>query len=476
MEIRTQQFRALAGRAILDERLQANLARLGVRFKTLRDLAFAQLSDPEGLRDQAKAVKERSMANLPYLLETLEGRVQEAGGYVHWARTAQHARAIIGGLAKRHSVRSAVKGKSMVTEEIGLNDHLAGLGADVWETDLGEFIIQLAGEPPSHIIAPAIHKNKEEIAELFASRLGVPKAESPEGLTEIAREALRRRFLAADMGITGANMAVAETGSIVLLENEGNIRLSTTVPRIHVVLMGIEKVIPTLEDMAVLLAVLPRSATGQKLSSYVSILTGPRREGEEDGPEEFHLVILDNGRSRIMADPHRRETLHCIRCGACLNVCPVYRKIGGHSYGWVYSGPIGSVLTPQLVTGHAAWMLPFATTLCGACAEVCPVKIDLPRLLLTMRWRLMEDPNWDGAVPISHRIPISLFGWLAAHPRVYFAAATAMRAAQRVLAPGGRWRLSPPPLAAWGRKRHIPVLVRPFSRRWSRIEPTAPES
>lgn len=474
MKVQTQYFRTRAREALLDQQLQTNLARLGVRFKGLRDLAFAQLDDAEGLREQAKAVKERSMANLPQLLETLEKRVQEAGGVVHWARTAEEARRIIGELVRGGSVRSVVKGKSMVTEEIGLNEYLTGLGVDVWETDLGEFIIQLAGEPPSHIIAPAIHKSKEEIARLFSSKLGVSEADSPEQLTEIARETLRQRFLGADMGITGANMAVAETGSIVLLENEGNIRLSTTVPRIHVVLMGIEKVIPTLEDMAILLAVLPRSATGQKLSSYVSIITGPRREGEADGPQEFHLVILDNGRSRILADPDRRQTLHCIRCGACLNVCPVYRKVGGHSYGWAYSGPIGSVLTPQLVPAKKAWILPFATTLCGACAEVCPVKIDLPKLLLTMRWRLMEDRTWDGAVPFQEKIFFFLFGWLASHPGLYSLASSVMRTVQRAIAPDGKWRVLPPPLSRWARTRRIPTFATPFSKRWPKFNRRVP--
>ena len=268
----------------------------------------------------------------------------------------------------------------------------------MWETDLGEFIIQLAGEPPSHIIGPAVHKNKAQIADLFAEKLGVPRVETPKELTRIAREKLREKFVHADMGITGANAAVAETGSIVLLENEGNIRLSTTIPRIHVALMGIEKVIPTLDDLATLLALLPRSATGQKLSSYTTIITGPRRPGEADGPEEFHLILLDNGRSRILADPDRRECLYCVRCGCCLNTCPVYRKAGGHSYGWVYSGPIGAVLTPQLIPARLARDLPFASTLCGACGDVCPVKIPLPKLLLTMRQRITEDPNWDGGI------------------------------------------------------------------------------
>ncbi len=467
MQIRSHRFQSLAEKALRDKRLQRNLQRIGVRFKAARELAFNLLQDPEGLRSKGKEIKERSMAHLPQLLESLEARVQEIGGTVHWARTARQARQIVLDLAQRHGVRSVVKGKSMVTEEIALNEHLIAQGIEVWETDLGEFIIQLAGEPPSHIIGPAIHKSKEEVAELFAQKLGVPRVDTPEELTRIARETLRERFLGADMGITGVNMAVAETGSIVLLENEGNIRMSVTIPRVLVAVMGIEKVIPTLEDMATLLALLPRAATGQKLPAYTSIITGARRPGEKDGPEEFHLVILDNGRSRILADPDRRQTLHCIRCGACLNVCPVYRKVGGHAYGWVYSGPIGAVLTPQLIPPRLARHLPFASTLCGACGEVCPVKIDLPKLLLTMRWRLTEDPNWDGGIPIQDRIPISLHAWVAARPRLYCAAAKAARMLQPVLAPSGRSALLPGAVARWARKRRLPLLARPFSERWT---------
>jgi L-lactate dehydrogenase complex protein LldF len=469
MEIRSLEFKARAEKAVFDEQLQRNLDRLGARFKLGRDLAFAALGDPEGLREQGRAMKERSLAHLPQLLEALETRVQEAGGVVHWARTGRQARGIISDLARQHGVRTLVKGKSMVTEEIGLNEDLIRQGIEVWETDLGEFIIQLAGEPPSHIIGPAVHKNKAQIADLFAEKLGVPRVETPEELTRIAREKLREKFVNADMGITGANAAVAETGSIVLLENEGNIRLSTTIPRIHVALVGIEKVIPTLDDLATLLALLPRSATGQKLSSYTTIITGPRRTGEADGPEEFHLVLLDNGRSRILADPDRRQCLYCVRCGCCLNTCPVYRKAGGHSYGWVYSGPIGAVLTPQLIPARLARDLPFASTLCGACGDVCPVKIPLPKLLLTMRQRITEDPNWDGGISPLQKLPIRLHGWLLTHPRIYHLAARAATWMTPLLAPSGEWAWLPSPVARWARKRHVPTLKRSFGDRWSTL-------
>jgi L-lactate dehydrogenase complex protein LldF len=470
MLVRSLEFKQRAQEALQDERLQRNLERIGVRFKLGRDLAFAALEDPEGLRNLGRAIKERSLANLPLLLETLEARVKEAGGVVHWARNAKEACTIVCDLARERGVRTVVKGKSMVTEEIALNQALQAQGVEVWETDLGEFIIQLAGEPPSHIIGPAVHKSKDQIAELFAEKLGVERVEAPEELTRIAREKLREKFLGADMGITGANAAVAETGSIVLLENEGNIRLSVTLPRIHVALVGIEKVIPTLDDLAVILALLPRSATGQKLSSYTSIITGPRRPGELDGPEEFHLILLDNGRSRILADPDRRQSLFCLRCGSCLNVCPVYRKVGGHSYGWVYSGPIGAVLTPQLVPPRLARDLPFASTLCGACAEVCPVKIELPKLLLTMRQRLTEDPNFDGGIPLMMRLAARAHGWLLTRPALYRLAMDGARLASRFLARDGRWSWLPPPVSRWASKRQVPSLARPFSRVWPSVQ------
>lgn len=463
-------FREKAREALVDSRLQSNLRRIGVRFKTARDLAFAALEDPEGLRERARQVKERALANLPLLLETLEERVRALGGVVHWARNAREARRIVCELAQRAGVRTAVKGKSMVTEEIGLNQALQAQGVEVWETDLGEFIIQLAGEPPSHIIGPAVHKSKEQISELFAEKLGVEKAQAPEELTRIARETLREKFLRADMGITGANAAVAETGSILLLENEGNIRMSVTVPRVLVTIMGIEKVIGTLDDMAVILAVLPRSATGQKLSAYTTVITGPRRDGEVDGPEEFHLIILDNGRSRILADPDRRQTLFCLRCGSCLNVCPVYRKVGGHTYGWVYSGPIGAVLTPQLLPSRLGRYLPFASTLCGACAEVCPVKIELPKLLLIMRQRLTEDPNFDGGLPILPKLVAKAHARMLESPKIYYALLEAARLGSALLMKDGNWKWLPPPFGRWGRKRHIPPLSKPFRKRWPVIQ------
>ena len=470
MKIRSHLFTSLSENALSDRHLQENLERIGIAFRGLREKGFSRLDNPEGLRAEGRAIRERAITHLPQLLETLEAKVQEAGGIVHWASTSKEARAIVIDLAKKYKVHSVVKGKSMVAEEIGLNNALAEHEIEVWETDLGELIIQLADEPPSHLVGPALHKSKKEIADLFVEKLNAPRTEVPEELTMIARQHLRERFLDSEMAITGVNVAVAETGSVVLVENEGNIRMSTTLPRVHVAIMGIEKVVPTVEDLVVLLSLLARSTTGQILSVYTSIFTGPRRQGEMDGPDEFHLIILDNGRSRILADPERRETLYCIRCGACLNVCPVYLKVGGHSYGWVYSGPIGAVLNPQLLPPRLAKELPFASTLCGACKEVCPVKIDLPRLLMTLRWRMVEDPSWQAGISLSQRLGMGLFGWLAAYPGLYSIATRMLRLLRPILAPSGRFLLLPPPFSRWAKQRKVFIRGKPFSLQWARIE------
>lgn len=398
MKPRCDLFDSMSRKALEDPHLQEALRGIDERLRAMRDAAFRELPGAEGLREQARRIRDHALDHLDTYLERLEENVTRLGGTVHWAGDASEARKVVEDLAVSRGVRTVVKGKSMVGEEIALNDGLEALGLDVVETDLGEYIIQLAHETPSHIVGPAIHKTRAQIADLFREKLGAPLMDDPEDMTRFARENLRKRFLSADMGITGANFLVASTGAVALFENEGNIRLSTTLPRLHVAITGIEKVVPAWEDLSVLMQLLPRSATGQKLSSYVSLLLGPRRRREPDGADEFHLVLLDNGRTGILADEELRESLRCIRCGACLNTCPVYLKIGGHAYGWVYSGPIGAVLTPQLIQDRrSASALPYATTLCGACAEVCPVKIDIPRLLTALRKRYAEDPAWGPA-------------------------------------------------------------------------------
>jgi L-lactate dehydrogenase complex protein LldF len=339
----------------------------------------------EQLRERAHAIKEHTINNLDFYLEKFSANVERAGGNVFWAGTADEACRYIAELAHRHGVKEIVKSKSMMTEEIGLNRALAEAGIKAIETDLGEYIVQLADERPSHINMPAIHKTRGQVADLFAEKLGVERTEEITEMTTLARRVLRARFAEARMGVTGVNYAIADTGTIVLVENEGNIRLTTSLPRVHVAIMGIEKVIPGLQDLDVFLKLLSRSASGQKMCSYVSLLTGIKSSPAEEGPDEFHVVLIDNGRVEILGDEHLRESLYCIRCGACLNVCPVYRKIGGHAYGWVYPGPIGAVLTPQMIGLDRAAALPFASSLCGACGDVCPVKIKLPNMLLHLR-------------------------------------------------------------------------------------------
>lgn len=380
-------------RAALGDRfLQQALATATGRFQSARHAAFADFADVEAYRERARRIKEATLQRLDEYLDQLADQVERAGGVVHWATDAAEARAIVLDLARRHGVRTVVKSKSMATEEIHLNDALAAAGLEVTETDLGEYIIQLAGHRPSHIVGPAVHLSAEQIAEILSKPAGQRLPAEREVLAGFARKALRQKFAEADVGISGVNFAIAETGSIVLVTNEGNGRLTCALPKCHIAVMGMEKVIPKLADLPHFLKVLARAATGQKLSVYTQLITGPRQSGELDGPDEFHLVILDNGRSRILGSP-LRESLFCIRCGACLNACPIYRSVGGHSYGGVYAGPIGAVLTP-LYDGLAAnHHLPHASSLCGACQAACPVKIQIPEMLIQLREQLHHEPG-----------------------------------------------------------------------------------
>ncbi len=380
-----REFRDRATIAIEDVRLQTALEAATGRFCTARAAALAKLPWVEAMRDQFKAMRAATLANLAQHLEQFERQATAVGAQVHWARGGAEACAIVTGIAQRRGVTLVTKSKSMATEEIHLNTALAQAGIQPVETDLGEWIIQLAGEAPSHIIAPAIHKTKEQVAALFAQELGQTElpADIP-ALTAVARQMLRAKFLAAGMGISGGNLAVAETGSVVLVTNEGNGRMVTSAPPVHVAVIGIEKIAPTWDDAALWLSLLARSATGQPMSIYTTVVTGPKRAGDPDGPEEVHVVLLDNGRSQLIGSKYE-EILQCIRCGACLNICPVYREAGGHAYGSPYSGPIGAVLSPLLFGLEKYPALPHASSLCGACKEVCPARIDLPRMLLELR-------------------------------------------------------------------------------------------
>jgi L-lactate dehydrogenase complex protein LldF len=376
------------------------------------------IEDFQAYRDQANRIKRHTIENLDYYLEQLEANLTRRGAKVVWARDAAEAAAFVLGLAKEKGVKRIVKSKSMTTEEIDLNEHLEHEQIDVVETDLGEYILQLAHEKPYHIVAPALHKTRYQVADLFTEKLGVEREEVIEKQTMIARRVLREKFLSAELGITGANFLIADSGAMVLVENEGNGRLSSSAPRIQIAVAGIEKVIPRAQDLATFLKVLGRSATGQPLTVYTSFLAGPRREGEIDGPEEFYLLLVDNGRTRVLADKDKRQSLYCIRCGACLNHCPVYRKIGGHNYPWVYSGPIGAILSPQFHGVTEDPWLPYASSLCGACGEVCPVKIEIPKILLELRHEVTRAKQKEGKDGLE-RTAFRIWSWVMQRPRLY---------------------------------------------------------
>jgi L-lactate dehydrogenase complex protein LldF len=459
-------FRARAAQALDDAFLRQALTIATTKFIDLRREAFDEFPEGEALRDRARAIKEATLQRLDQYLEQLIDNVERRGGHVHYADTADDARRIVLDIARRAGARLAVKSKSMATEEIELNEALLEAGVTPVETDLGEYIIQLAHEKPSHIIAPAIHKTKGQVAELFSRELGREVAADPEELTRIARHELRDKFLAADLGITGANFAVADTGTVVLVTNEGNGRMVTTLPRVHVAIMGVEKVVPSMSDLVVFLAILAKSATGQKLSSYTTLVQGPRRAGELEGAEAFHLVLLDNGRVKQLAGT-LREALSCLRCGACLNVCPVYRQIGGHAYGYTYPGPIGILLTAMQHGDGAVKDLAHASSLCGACADACPVRIDIPRMLIELRAQNVE----QAVAPRGERRVFRLLARLLTMPRLYRLAAPFGRLAQRPFAREGGIRTLPGFFGEWTRTRDLPAVAgRTFTERWAELE------
>ncbi len=435
MQLRANEIRARAAASLRDEKLQRGLGMIRLKAVVNRARAVAEFGEFEALREAGRAIRDRALADLDLWLERFEREATARGAVVHWAETAAEACRIVVDLARRNGIAAVAKSKSMVSEEIGLNDALAEAGIEPVETDLGEYILQINdAEPPSHIVMPVIHKTADDIADLFQAKHGTPRKTDPAALTLEARQILRPRFLSAGMGVSGANFIVAETGSTLIVTNEGNGRLCTTLPRIHVALTGIEKVVPTLEDATTLLRLLPRSATGQAITNYVSVHTGPKEEGESDGPREFHIVLVDNGRSRLLAG-ELREILRCIRCGACMNHCPVYQAVGGHAYGWVYPGPMGNVLTPSYVGLENAVYLPDAATLCNQCGVVCPVKIPLPDLMRKLR----EEAVARRLKPFSERAALALWAWLARRPALYgLGARLAARALRRL---GGERRL-----------------------------------
>ncbi|HEV8186484.1 MAG TPA: LutB/LldF family L-lactate oxidation iron-sulfur protein [Pyrinomonadaceae bacterium] len=430
----SETFDQNAKAALADSHLRGALKNATSLFGERRKAAAASLPNWEDLRSEARAIKDEVLSHLDRYLEEFVGNAESRGAKIHWARNAAEANSIVCGLATERKARTVVKSKSMTTEETHLNDALEAAGMQVVETDLGEYIIQLADEPPSHIIAPAIHKTRGQIAELFNAELGMPLTDDVARLTSTARATLRDRFAAADVGISGVNFAIAETGTIVIVENEGNIRLTTSLPRIHIAVMGIEKVLPHFADLDVFLKLLPRSGTGQRLTTYQSYITGTKRHPDDEGPEELHIVLLDNGRSRMLAHPVTRQSLACIRCGACLNACPVYQQVGGHAYGSVYPGPIGAVITPQLMGIEKSAQLPYASSLCGACREVCPVKIDIPRLLLHLRAEIAPRKG-----KLSERLAFKMWAQVMMRPSLYRMSSVLGRIMQRFVSVSKAW-------------------------------------
>jgi L-lactate dehydrogenase complex protein LldF len=459
-------LRERAQHALGDRFLREALDIATTKFIGLRREAFEGFPQGEALRDRARAIKEATLQRLDEHIDRLIDNVERLGGHVHFATTAEEARRIILDIARRTGARMAVKSKSMATEEIDLNEALVAAGVTPVETDLGEYIIQLAHERPSHIIAPAIHKTKGQVAALFAQELKREVAADPEVLTRIARAELREKFLQADLGITGANFAVAETGTVVLVTNEGNGRMVTTLPRVHVAVMGVEKVVPSMSDLVIFLGVLAKSATGQKLSVYTTLVQGPRRAAELEGPDEFHLVLLDNGRIAQLGGT-LREALACLRCGACLNVCPVYRQIGGHAYGYTYPGPIGILLTAMLHGTGSVTELAHASSLCGACVDACPVRIDIPRMLIDLRREVDE----RRIAPRKERVVFGVVARVLLRPWLFRLATRAARTAQRPFLHDGRLRRLPAFLGLWTRTRDLPpVAARTFQERWAALE------
>jgi len=452
MRVTSSEFKRRAPGKLADDNLQAALRKLQGNFVRGRAERVAELDRFPEIRDAAAAIRERAIADLDVYLEQFERQATANGTIVHWADTTEEANRIVCEIAARHGVRKAVKSKSMVSEECALNDALEAAGIEVVETDLGEYILQLAKEPPSHIVAPVVHKTRDEVSDLFEARHAKPRKTDIAELTHEARDMLRPHFLSADMGISGANFVVAETGSTLIVTNEGNGRMVTTLPRIHVAITGIEKVVPTLEDVATLMRLLPRHGTGQTITNYISITTGPRRPGDLEGPEQFHVILVDAGRSRLLGGD-LQPMLKCIRCGACMNHCPVYQSVGGHAYGWVYPGPMGSILTPSYVGLENARDLPHASTLCNQCGVVCPVKIPLPDLLRKLREQSFERrlPPWR------ERTALRLWGTIARRPGLY-AAMAALGA--RVLAwlGGSRKVIHNLPFASgWMQGRDLPA-------------------
>lgn len=454
-------------KALRDEFLRKAVAFTTDKLRGGRLNAMADLGNWELWRDRGNAIRKHTISNLDYYLSQFSDNVAKAGGHVYFCQTAEEAVSTFLAIAERKRAKLVAKGKSMVSEEIHLNHHLEERGIEAIETDLGEYILQLAKETPSHLIIPAIHKNKQQIAELFGEEAGQEFPPETKVLAKYAKERLRNYFLEADIGLTGCNFGIAESGTITLVSNEGNARMVSTLPKTHIAVMGMERLVPTFEDVEVMLNLLARSATGQKLTTYTSFITGPRHEGDLDGPEELHVIILDNGRSAQLGDPQFQDVLNCIRCAACLNVCPVYRHVGGHTYGSVYSGPIGAVLTPLLQQDmQEAGQLAYASSLCGACYEACPVKIPLHDMLVHLRHRKVKMK----LTPLAERAAFKTFQLAFGNVNVYRTATKAAYYMQKPFVRNGFIPKGPGPLAGWTQSRFLPMKPKQsFRDKWQQL-------
>ena len=462
-------FQESAKLALANAQLRRNMGKATQTIRAKRAGVVDELPDWEALREAGRAIKARTLRHLDTYLLQLEASVQRAGGHVHWARDAREANQIVTGLVQAQGAREVVKVKSLTSDEIRLNAALADAGITATETDLAELIIQLAGESSSHILVPAIHKNRAEIREIFMHTLGVQElSDDPQALAAVARAYLRRKFLSAEVAISGANFAVAETGAVCVVESEGNGRMCITLPRVLISIMGIEKVIPEWQDLEVYLQLLPRSSTGERMNPYTSLWTGVT---PGDGPQEFHLVLLDNGRTRVLADHIGRQTLNCIRCSACLNICPVYERTGGHAYNSVYPGPIGAILTPQLVGVQNAGSLPYASSLCGACYDVCPVKINIPEVLIHLRGRVVrykQDRTGLRGKLDPENVAMQVLARIFAHRERYEQMQRLARLGQWPLVHRGMIENLPGPLSGWTTMRDLYPVPRQTFREWWR--------
>jgi len=454
---KTKEFKKELPKHLGNKALIRNIDRATRLTVEKRNKSVAEIPEWEDMREKANQIRSDVIRNLYQYLDDFEKNAVDNGIIVNRTKDAEEANLIAKKIAKEHNAKLIVKAKSMLTEEIGFNSYMIKEGYDVIETDLGEYILQIANEPPSHLIGPAIHKSRSDIGKLFSEKLGVPYSEDPKFLTETAKNIIREKFFKADIGVSGANFGIVENGGIAIVENEGNARMCFTVPKIHIAFIGMERLLPRVKDLSLFLPLLSRSANGQKMTSYVTMLTGPRKKEAYDGPEKTYYIIVDNKRSTFLEDEKLKEALYCIRCSACYNVCPVYQNIGGHAYGWVYQGPIGAIITPQLLGLENAPDLPFASSLCGSCTDVCPVKIPLHNLLLHQRKRIISEVKTSTI----EKMMFKAFGYFTSSSSKFQRAGNWGRIFQKLF-------LNKTFVPGWSKTREFPKLAEESFNKWWR--------